>query len=108
MLAFEAATKASLADRVVPEEQIYDAATEHEFAHEQAATATRSDRAAATNTGSGSITSLLETLITKIGNEQTACDTQYAADSKVCDNVHSYRGPGTSPLLHLILIEHLP
>merc|ERR1712166_1406594 len=90
VVAIVAAAKASLADRVVPEEQFYNAATEAEFSNEQATTdATRSDRAAATNTGSSSITTLLETLITNIGNEKTACDTQYAADSKVCTDTHT-------------------
>ena len=52
------------------------------IAHEQASTdATRPARADAINTGSSSITLILETLITNIGNEQTACDTQYAANS---------------------------
>ena len=89
-VALVAAAKASLADRVVPEEQFYNAATEAEFSNEKASSdATRSARADATNTGSGSITSLLETLITNIGNEQTACDTQYAADSKVCLDTHT-------------------
>merc|ERR1712166_1733131 len=53
VVAIVAAAKASLADRVVPEEQSYNAATEAEFSNEQATTdATRSDRVAATNTGS--------------------------------------------------------
>ena len=108
MVALVAAAKASLADRVVPEEQFYNAATEAEFSNEQASTdATRTDRAAATNTGSGSITTLLETLITNIGNEQTACDTQYAADSKVCVDTHT-AARVRSLLLHLISIEHSP
>ena len=65
-------------------------ATEHEFAHEQAsADATRPARADAINTGSSSISSLLGTLITNTGNEQTACDTQCAANSKVCLDTHT-------------------
>lgn len=85
VVALVAATKASVANRVVPEEQFYDQTAEAEFSNKQAAIdATRSSRADATNTGSGSIGTLLETLITNIGNEQTACDTQFAADSKVC------------------------
>ena len=100
-VALVAAAKASLADRVVPEEQFYNAATEAEFSNEKASSdATRSARADATNTGSGSITSLLETLITNIGNEQTACDTQYAADSKVCLDTHT-AARVRSLLLHL-------
>ena len=60
------------------------------IAHEQASTyATRPARADAINTGSSSITLILETLITNIGNEQTACDTQYAADSKVRLHTHT-------------------
>ena len=84
------AAKASIADRVVPEEQFYDQAAEQEFSGEKSANdATRSTRADATNTNSGSIGSLLTSLVTNIGNEQTACDTQYAADSRVCVGTHA-------------------
>ena len=89
-LALVVAAKASIADRVVPEEQFYDQAAEQEFSGEKSANdATRSTRADATNTNSGSIGSLLTSLITNIGNEQTACDTQYAADSRVCVGTHA-------------------
>ena len=101
-----AAAKASIADQVVPEEQFYDAAAEEQFSGEQAATdATRSTRADATNTNSGSIGTLLTSLITNIGNEQTACDTQYAADSKVCVDTHTaarVRPPCLDRARHLI------
>ena len=60
------------------------------IAHGQASTdATRPARADATNTGPSSTTLILETLITNIGNEQAACDTQYAADSKVRLGTHT-------------------
>ena len=84
-LALVAAAKASIADRVVPEEQFYNQATEQEFANEQSSTdATRSTRDSTEHSSFGSIGDLLNNLITNIGNEQTACDTQFAADSKVC------------------------
>merc|ERR1719162_1713876 len=84
------AAKASIANRVVPEEQFYDAASETSYNSQQAATdAVRSDRASATNTGSGSIETLLTTLLTNIGNERTTCQTQFTADSNVCTETHA-------------------
>jgi len=84
------AAKASIANRVVPEEQFYDAASETSYNSQQAATdAVRSGRASATNTGSGSIETLLTTLLTNIGNERTTCQTQFTADSKVCTDTHA-------------------
>ena len=84
------AAKASIANRVVPEEQFYDDASENSYNSQQAATdAVRSDRASATNTGSGSIETLLTTLLTNIGNERTTCQTEFKADSKVCTDTHT-------------------
>merc|ERR1719162_126509 len=84
------AAKASIANRVVPEEQFYDAASETSYNSQQAATdAVRSGRASATNTGSGSIETLLTTLLTNIGNERTTCQTQFTADSNVCTETHA-------------------
>ena len=84
------AAKASIANRVVPEEQFYDAASETSYNSQQAATdAVRSDRASATNTGSGSIETLLTTLLTNIGNERTTCQTEFKADSEVCTDTHT-------------------
>ena len=88
-LALVAAAKVSLADRVVPEETFYDHATEQEITNEEGSNdAARSTRAQTRNANSGSISDLLNSLI-DIGNEQTACNTPYAADSKVCLDSHT-------------------
>merc|ERR1740130_1246415 len=87
-LALVAAAKATLADRVVPEEQFYNQATEQEFANEQSLTdATRSTLDSTEHSSFGSIGDLLNNLITNIGNEQTACDTQTAARA-LCEKTH--------------------
>ena len=87
-LALVAAAKVSLADRVVPEGTFYDHAIEQECANEEDSNdAARSTRAQTRNANSGSICDLLNSLI-DIGNEQTACNTQYGADSKVCLDSH--------------------
>ena len=85
-----AAAKASLTDRVVPEEQFYDQAAEQEFSGEKTNNdATRSARTGASATKFGSIGDLLSSLITNIGNEQTACKSQFDTDSTTCTNTQA-------------------
>ena len=85
-----AVTKANLANRVVPEEQFYDQATEDAQAAEQATTdSDRTARAATKDTKFGSIGDLLNSLLTSIGNEQTACETQFDTDSTTCTDTQT-------------------
>ena len=80
-----AAAKASVADRVVPEEQFYDQATEDAHGAEQAAADnTRASRGTAKNDNLKSIASLLTTLVENIDTEQAACNTQNTNDDQKC------------------------
>ena len=85
-----AAAKASLTDRVVPEEQFYDQAAEDEFSGEKTTNdATRATRKGAGASKVGSIGDLLSNLITSIGDEQTACKSQFNTDSTTCTNTQA-------------------
>merc|ERR1712166_1695568 len=79
-----AAAKA-VADRVVPEEQFYDQATEDAHATEQAAADnTRASRGTAKTTSLKSIATLLTTLVDNIEAEQAECNEQNGKDDAKC------------------------
>ena len=103
MAALAVAAKASIADRVVPEEQFYNQAAEQKFSGEQTEQdATRSARVGKEEGRLGSIGALLDTLLNNIATEQTVCDGTYTTDSTTCTDTQKEAEVTSPPLGRVI------